>query len=164
MPASVEQVEATLVKLGLPAARKAKIQVVWLNWGLTDNDLDDLSPAMLRVSAWRANSHLTDYGLSFSPGALVRCCESSKSTPGPGDTLGMITSDDGTKVDAGWILMRDFRNAALHGPLAHAFEEGKMSCRLDVLFHKNRNSGMCDAKNECSNFLKKDDIRTLLLS
>lgn len=164
VPASMEQVEATLVKLGLPAARKAKIQVVWLNWGLTEDDLHDLSPAMLRVFAWRANSHLTDYGLSFSPGELVRCGESPRRTPRPGETLGMITSDDGTKVDAGRILMRDSWNAALHGPLAHAFEEGKGSCRPDVLFHKNRNSGMCDENNECVDFLKKNGIRTLLFA
>lgn len=48
---SVEQAEATLVKVGLPAARRAKIQVVWLNWGLTEDDLENLSPAMLRVFA-----------------------------------------------------------------------------------------------------------------
>lgn len=164
IPPSMKQVEENLLKLGLPAAREAGIQVVWLNWGLTECDLHELSPAMLRVFTWRANSDSVDYGFSFSPGQVVRCGESRRGTPGPGDPLDIITCDDGTELDAGRTLMRDSWNAALHGPLADAFEKGKRCSRPDVLFHKNKNSGMCDEHSECVEFLNKKGIRTLLFA
>lgn len=73
----------------------------------------------------------------------------------------MVTLDDSTTVDAGRVLMRNSWNAALHGPLAHAFEEGQKTGRPDVLFHKNRNSGMCDGLVD---FLTREGIRTLLFA
>lgn len=36
----------TLLKCSLPAARKAGIQVVWLNWGLTDEGSEHLTPSI----------------------------------------------------------------------------------------------------------------------
>src|SRR5690349_9461617 len=35
-----------LLEYAIPAARKAGIQIIWLNWGLTQEDLDQIPPAL----------------------------------------------------------------------------------------------------------------------
>lgn len=38
-----------LIDSAIPAARKAGIQIVWLNWGLTDEDLNHMPPSTRRA-------------------------------------------------------------------------------------------------------------------
>lgn len=38
-----------IINLGIPAARVAGIQIIWLNWGLLDEELEDLPPNLFRT-------------------------------------------------------------------------------------------------------------------
>ena len=60
--------------------------------------------------------------------------------------------------------MRGTWNAELHGPLADAQAEGASARRPDAHFYKNRNSGMCDAMTDCTDYLVRNNIRTLLFT
>ena len=82
----------------------------------------------------------------------------------PGDDLGEVTLEDGRKVNAGRALFRGTWNAALHDPLAASFEESQKSPLPDGLFHKNRNSGMCEAMTDCTEYLKEKGIQSLLFA
>ncbi len=53
-------------------------------------------------------------------------------------------------------------NTALHDALATSFNESHTSAVPDVLFHKNRNSGMCEAMTECIDYLVSEWNRALL--
>ena len=41
--------KAQLLKNAIPAAREAGIRIVWLNWGLTDDDIDTMPPSTRRA-------------------------------------------------------------------------------------------------------------------
>ncbi|KAI1119831.1 hypothetical protein F5Y10DRAFT_259554 [Nemania abortiva] len=49
------EAEAVMLKHALSAAREAGIQVIWLSWGLTDAELEAMSPTMLRVFKFSDN-------------------------------------------------------------------------------------------------------------
>ncbi|KAJ8067170.1 hypothetical protein OCU04_004537 [Sclerotinia nivalis] len=158
----LHEAEETLLQYGIPAARKAGIQVVWLNWGLTDDDLKTLPPSCIRGFGWKSNNKGVDYGIQFrnrntaSAGDFVQSGE-RRGAMGLGDELGNVTLED-----AGRALFKGTWNAALHGPLAASFDESQHTSRPDALFHKNRNSGMCESMTECTDYLKRKGLRTLL--
>lgn len=79
-----------------------------------------------------------------------------------GDELGEVVLKDGTTVHAGRALFQGTWNTALHDPLAASFDESEKSALPDVLFHENRNSGTCEAMTDCTDYLKKRGLRTLL--
>jgi hypothetical protein len=37
-----------LLKVAIPACRKASIPILWLNWGLTEKDIDEMPPTIVR--------------------------------------------------------------------------------------------------------------------
>jgi hypothetical protein len=37
-----------LLKYAIPACRKASIPIVWLNWGLTQQDIDEMPPTIIK--------------------------------------------------------------------------------------------------------------------
>ncbi|KAI1122606.1 hypothetical protein F5Y10DRAFT_71159 [Nemania abortiva] len=162
--------EKQLIKYGIPAARALRFQVIWLNWGLVEDDITHLTPAEARVFGFKANSNKADYGLSerkgdpTDPDNFLRCGEHPVLTKIPGAELGEVVLEDGTRIDAGRAMMKGTWNAALHGPLAAAYEQGKKEPRPDVWINKNRNSGLWNATSECSEFLAKNGIRTLLFA
>ena len=161
--------QESLLMHGIPAARRAEIQIIWANWGLTNEELETMPPGSLRVFGFSANTEEADFGLSSRPAVanslegFVRCGEASTSS-GLGADLGVIAFEDGTKVDAGKALMRGTWNAALHGPLLAAFEEGQSAPRPDILLHKNRNSALWGATSECEQYLRRAGIRTILFA
>jgi nicotinamidase-related amidase len=163
------QAQEALLKYGIPAARKAEIQIIWLNWGLTQRDIDTMPPSAMRVFGWRANSEVADYGISAQPTAFsgeevfIQCGERPR-TAGLGAELGELMLQNGIKFDAGRVLMRDTWNADLHGPLSSAFEEGQTAPHPDVLIHKNRNSGLWNEATDLAEYLKERGIRTLLFT
>ena len=163
------QAQDSLLRYGIPAARQTDIQIIWLNWGLTESDLETMPPAALRVFDWQANSKATDYGISARTTAasgredFIVCGEIPRGT-GLGASLGNVVLEDGSSIDAGRALMRDTWNARLHGPLASAYEEGRKASRPDILIHKNRNSGLWNASSGATEYLKKEGIRTLLFT
>ncbi len=147
-----------LLKLGIPAARKLNLQVIWLNWGLTEEELKTITPGAARV-----------FGFTSQPAEEQKQGETGPQEEhptgrGPGADLGRVTLDDGQVVDAGRALMRGTWNVELHGPLLPAFHEGQAARRPDVLVHKNRNSGLWDSTCDCMQYLKTAGIRTLLFA
>ena len=146
--------EEKLLKYGIPAARKAGIQVIWLNWGLTEAELEDMSPSMLRVFRF-ARRH--------DPGKVT-----SKETwtdTGMGEPLGELTLSDGKKVNMGRLFMRGEWNAALHSPLEGAYQSSLHTDLPDVKLHKNRVSGVCDSSSELADYLnQRNHIKTLLFT
>lgn len=43
------QAQAQLLRYAIPAARKAAIRIIWLNWGLTQQEVDEMPAAVLRA-------------------------------------------------------------------------------------------------------------------
>lgn len=175
----------------IPAARKAGIQVIWLNWGLSDEDVDTMPPAVKRAFGFEAipepdgditaiheesgevfkeKSHGFGVDKDGSPrhqggSVLLENGKDGRIYKGLGSQCGIITLPDGKEIDAGGLLMRDSWNAALYSPLDAIYEEGsKLPRKPDVWIHKNRMSGMWGASTPCEEFLEKQGIRTLLFT
>ena len=162
-----------LVKHAVPAARKAGIRVIWLNWGLTEQEVKDMPPAVKRAFGFFAIPAESD----FKPGddafshhessvSVDRHGEENESVyRGIGADSGIVTFPDGTTSQGGRLLMRDTWNAALYPPLDAMYAEGsKLSHNPDVLIHKNRMSGMWGATTPLKEFLDKEGIRTLFFT
>jgi len=174
----------------IPACRKAGIQICWVNWGLTDSDIDNMPPAIIRAFGFESvvdeegsidatteqpedgfkNSLDNANGLEHDvtpPQAPDRILENGKNGriyKGLGSQCGSILVD-GKEIDAGRLLMRDQWNSALHPPLDSIYEEGrKQILKPDVWLHKNRMSGMWGPKTEMEEFLEREGIRTLLFA
>ncbi|KAI1131070.1 isochorismatase [Nemania abortiva] len=137
--------EETILKFAIPAARQAGIQVVWLNWGLTEDDLKNLNPTTQRIHA-------------FDPDGT------SQLNKGFGHDMGHVKLENGEVVQAGRFLMQGQWNTRLHGPSEAAYMEGLECNPPDRLFYKNRISGMCETKTECTDFLTQAGIKTLLFA
>lgn len=166
---SVLQAQERLLRFAIPAARKSGIQIIWLNWGLTEDDLETVPPGSRRVFGWRAKCDAVDYDLwtPQRPSCQDKDAVQHGETPtgrGPGEDLGDIVLPNGATVHAGRALMKGTWNADLHGPLNLAFEQGQNGPRPDVLIHKDRNSGLWDASSHCTRYLAASGIRTLLFS
>jgi len=83
------QVVERLTKQAKPACRKAGITILWLGWGLTDEDIEAMPPAIVRGFSMYTNF------------------EGDREVPGLGTNIGPITLDDGSAVEGGAVLMRD---------------------------------------------------------
>lgn len=108
----------------LPAARKTHMQVIWLNWGLTQDDIDQAPPSMKAA---------------FSSGKLDRSQSTSSRNicyKGFGEPLGEIELPDGRCVEGGGLLMRNAWNASLYDPLLESYQNSQSSSKPDQLFHK----------------------------
>jgi nicotinamidase-related amidase len=183
-PGQGRAAEKMLLDFAIPAARKAHIQVVWLNWGLTDEDLHSMSPTVLRGFGFRTKLAPED-GVFAVPADAVGPTEEERdpikaaeglekgtllargqymAAFGLGDSIGDVQLGNGKVVDGGRLLMRDQWNTALHPPLADARKEGLNASPPDVLFHKNRISGMTHTMTDCTDFLHERGIRTLLFA
>lgn len=164
------EAQDAILQYAIPAARKLGLQIIWLNWGLTEDDLTSMPPAEVRVFAFNVNTEKVDYGLEDrsgdpnDPANFLKCGERPNLTKLPGTDLGEIVLEDGSRVNAGRVMMKGTWNTALHGPLADAYEEGKKAARPDVWIHKNRNSGLWNEKSAFGEYLKKEGLRTLLFS
>ncbi|KAF2154807.1 Isochorismatase hydrolase [Myriangium duriaei CBS 260.36] len=161
------EAQAQLHERAVPAARKAGIQVVWLNWGLTEEDILTMPPAIKRAFGGPGKSvgvrgGLAEAGekLASKPGIV----KDKRIYCGLGADMGSVTVD-GEQINAGKLLMRDQWNAALHAPLDQLYHEGTLlQQNPDVLLHKDRMSGMWGASTMCQDFLDKKGITTLLFA
>ncbi|KAK3718530.1 hypothetical protein LTR37_005034 [Vermiconidia calcicola] len=162
-----------LVKNAIPACRKAGIRVIWLNWGLSQEEIDDVPPAVIRAFGFEAkegdesvlldkhgNPRFTGVDKQLEDGKHGRLYS------GLGSSMGTtIDPESGEQHDAGRLLMRDQWNTALYPPLEELYEEGKkLEVRPDVWIHKNRMSGMWGPDHACADFLEKEGIRTLMFT
>lgn len=163
VPTQYTHAEDTITQFAIPAARKAGIQIIWLNWGLTEDDVSSLPPNVMRVFGWAPNSDENQGATVYGDDHFSNVGESPR-RGGLGTDMGEVTLDDGVKIQAGRALMRDTWNAAIHDPLMPIFEEGQKASRPDVLVHKDRNSGLWNDHSALHEYLKREGIRTLLFT
>jgi nicotinamidase-related amidase len=154
-----------LIQYAIPAARKAGMQVIWLNWGLTDEDLKTMPPAVTRCFGF--------FGYAGVGGkariVLDRHGNARKSRvyAGLGSPMGSVSiseSEGGPReVDAGNVLMRDTWNADLYPSLTPLYHEGLhlTTSPKDVWIHKNRMSGLWGTGTPLQNLLQDKGITTL---
>jgi nicotinamidase-related amidase len=147
---------AALQKTAIPAAREQGIRIVWVNWGLTDEEVNTMPPAMMRA-----------FGV-YDPPASSLPAKRKKKDPrfykGLGADLGPVELVDGTTVDAGRVLMRDTWNAALYPPLDSEYRKGLEEPLPDVWIHKNRMSALWGQTTDLQEFLEKEGLTTLLFA
>lgn len=164
-----------LINHAIPAARKAGIRIIWLNWGLSDADIKALPPAVKRTFGFYAlpadtvlqpgGAAFDDHPASVSVDRNGSLSAKDSAYKGLGSDCGTLTLDDGSTVDAGKLLMRDQWNAALYPPLDSIYIEGaKLPHNPDVWIHKDRMSGLWGAKTACEEFLEAEGIQTLLFA
>lgn len=181
------QAQAQLLQYAIPAARKAGIRIIWLNWGLTEEELRQMPPSTLRAFGFETvlANEFEEWGNIEAKQAAVdshgvnQGCDKWSSEPdvrietagknptiykGLGSDIGQVTDESGQVVQAGKLLMRNTWNADLTPGLRAAFEQGLMSEFPDVWIHKNRMSGMWGEGTDCTDFLEKEGIRTLLFA
>jgi nicotinamidase-related amidase len=163
-----------LIDHAIPAARKAGIRIIWLNWGLTDQDVDTMPPAVKRAFGFfsvpadtqfaAGNAAFGDHPSSASVDKHGVPSTESSAYKGLGADCGTLTLS-GTPIAAGRLLMRDSWNAALYPPLDAIFTSGTQLPRIpDVWIHKDRMSGLWGARTACEEFLDKEGIKTLFFA
>ena len=178
-----------LLDTAIPAARKAGVQIIWLNWGLTDEEIEHMPPSTQRafgfevifegeaknrflpaIDAHGVNQAAAEHFLRDKDGMLeeVELTENGKPKRiyrGLGSEIGPLRIEDGKIVDAGRLLMRDTWNAGLPTALNEAYKEGQnMKEKPDVWIHKNRMSGLWGSSTPCTEFLEKEGVKTLLFA
>ncbi|KAI0469257.1 isochorismatase family protein [Xylaria cf. heliscus] len=163
------EAEDKLLKVGIPAAREAGIQVVWLNWGITEAGLAALPPNVWRIFGWDIADgdsdgfEVEDDGPDAAPGQMIKR-PARKRGSGIGLPLGQVTLENGAEVEAGRKLMADQWNTALHGDLEGAYRAGAKARVPDVRFSKERISGLWGPESAMEVFLRKQGITTLLFA
>ena len=168
-----------LLDIAIPAARKAGIQIVWLNWGLTDEEIEYMPPSTRRAFGFEAalekegsnkslpaidahgvNQAAAEQVMQEKNGVLKEKDLTENGKPkriykGLGSDIGPVTIEDGKVVDSGKLLMRDTWNAALPPDLDAAYKEGQsLEEKSDVWIHKNRMSGLWGSSTPCTGFRK----------
>ena len=181
-----------LLKSAIPATRRAGMRIMWMNWGLTDEDVKTAPPSVVkgfdfdreprrivggnedhlrRSSDEHPRVLIDDKEITRIPKAdryvvsMIVDEAVRRRTEGIGFDLGSVKLDDGQTVDAGRMLMRGTWNAALCPELDRIFQESKsMGDMSDILIHKNRMSGFWAPDGEAVVALKKAGITTLLFA
>ncbi|KAI4720669.1 Isochorismatase hydrolase [Aureobasidium sp. EXF-10727] len=176
-----------LEQYAIPAARKAGMQVIWLNWGLTDRDIEVMPPAIKRAFGFEVILGDDDEEIEAetAEGDVLREQNGTAGTPkvkpqdtvvlengkdkriykGLGSWCGNLELPDGTTVDGGRLLMRDAWNSALYPPLDTLYKEGLcLPSTPDKWINKDRMSGMWGARTDCEDFLQEKGIRSLLFA
>lgn len=149
-----------LKEIGIPAARKHGIPVVWVNWGLTDEEVATMPPSMMK--AFGVYDIVENQANGNS--ALPKKTKSRSVYKGLGAELGTIELADGTKVDGGRTLMRDTWNAALYPSLDEEYKKGASAVPPDAWVHKNRMSALWGTGTDLDKFLQKEGIKTLFFA
>lgn len=172
----------------MPAARRAGVRVVWVNWGLCEEEVGELPPGVKRAFGFW--SVADDGGEGEGEGVLAGGeVERERETDGAGAgagavgvdkhgklrangvykgigrAMGPITLQTGEQVDAGRLLVRGEWNTDLHPPLRALFDQGKtLPQRPDVWVHKNRMSALWGDTTPLQQFLEQEGITTLLFA
>lgn len=186
IPSRGIQAANVLLQKGLPAVRKLGIQVVWVNWGLTEEDLVNMPPSIVK---------------GFGPFGWYN--EETKNPVigdprvrrGLGVDMGPITirtkqngKEEEVVVDGGRILMRDTWNSRLYPSLEEDYLRHSLSAsgsnkthpddaesrlknaaatREDVIIPKNRLSGLWNPSTPLNSYLQgysPHPITTLLFA
>ena len=178
-----------LLSTAIPAARKAGIRIIWLNWGLTDADFDGMPPSTMRAFGFesaqdqaaqkRLPQSIDAHGVNEAAAEKLMRQKNGENNAkgltengkpiriykGLGSEMGPVELENGSMVDGGKLLMRDTWNASLPPALDKAYQSGKViSNKPDVWIHKNRMSGLWGSSTPCTEFLEKEGIKTLLFT
>lgn len=175
--------QAQLLKHAIPAARKAGIRIIWLNWGLTLDEIEKMPPATLRAFGFETvakdtpgyddvdsrQEAIDDHGINQGAKELAKAKiessgKDSRIYKGLGSEIGPVKLGNGSTIEGGKLLMRDQWNAGLTPELDAAYQEGLSASPPDLWVHKNRMSGLWGSKTLCTEVLEKEGIRTLLFS
>ncbi|KAJ4356447.1 uncharacterized protein N0V89_004480 [Didymosphaeria variabile] len=153
----------------IPAARKAGMKVVWLNWGLTEEDLKTMPPAVRRCFGFFAIPEGEEFERDFSPGPKsvgvdrfgVPRNEHGKEAMyhGLGAPCGSVTLDSGETIAGGDLLVRESWNADIYPPLKEVYNSTS-----DAWIHKNRMSGLWGSSTPFQAFLEKEGLKTLFFA
>lgn len=146
-----------LIKYAVPAARRAGVQVVWLNWGLSEKEVQEMPAGVKKAFGFQVvddtGREVLDHG------------KDERIYKGLGAECGSVTLPSGETIDAGRLLMRDAWNSGLYPPLDSIYKEGIQNANPpDVWIHKNRMSGMWGGTTACQEFLEEKGISTLLFA
>ncbi|KAK5077070.1 hypothetical protein LTR64_005450 [Lithohypha guttulata] len=167
-----------LLRYAVPAARKAGVQVVWLNWGLREEDLERMPPATVRAFGFGVvgveefermvvgNEVDSDNGRGSSGGGVLNrdLGKDARIYKGLGQDLGTVTLLDGTAISAGRMLMADQWNAQLSPPLHESYTSSLETSLPDMIIDKNRISGMHLPASPASLYFQEKDIKTLIFA
>lgn len=126
----------------IEAFRSAGMKVAWVNWGLTAYDLLTIPPA---------------FKSGFSTGGSDAADRSFGSDMGT-----VAAAADGSAVEAGGLLMRGSWNAEPWGVLGAMKDEG-VAAGTDLVFHKNRLSGLWGAQTPFGTWLQENEVTTIFL-
>lgn len=125
-----------LLKHAIPACRKASMPIVWLNFGLTQQDINEMPPAIIKGFAVDKN---------FS---------GTRTIEGLGSEMGPVKLENGSVVDGGRVLMKDQWNWESYLPLKETHQP------QDMWIDKNRLSGFWGG-TQIEEVLTSRGIRTL---
>lgn len=176
-----------LLETGIPAARKAGIQVIWLNWGLIDVEIEQMPPSTRRAfgfevaleqeASGKASPVIDPHGVNQAAAEeyvkdkasevkeLTENGKPKRIYKGLGSEMGSVKLEDGSLVDGGRLLMRHTWNAGLPPALDEVYKRGqKLEHKPDIWMHKNRMSGLWGASTPCEEYLKDQGLTTLLFS
>lgn len=163
-----------LVSKAIPAARRAGIRVVWVNWGLDEQEVEELPPGVRRAFGFysvpadslRGDGVVAGGEVEGAVGVDKHGRVREKGVyKGIGSEIGSVVLENGGEVDAGRLLMRGTWNADLYPPLRALYEEGsKLEEKRDVWVHKNRMSALWGGTTALQQFLDKEGITTLLFA
>ncbi|KIK68119.1 hypothetical protein GYMLUDRAFT_810917 [Collybiopsis luxurians FD-317 M1] len=135
------------------AFRRAGIQILWVNWGVTNFDIINMPPAFIQGFS-SDDTSATSFGSEMGTVIVPQSDQSiaaTSSTPGPNIT-----------IDAGRKLTRGSWNAQLWGDLFTEQTEG-VANGTDFYFNKNRLSGMWGPSTPLQMWLQDNSITTLFL-
>ncbi|PQE07109.1 isochorismatase family protein [Rutstroemia sp. NJR-2017a BVV2] len=183
-PANVAK--EVLLQSSIPAARRAGIRVVWLNWGLNEEDVEEMPASIVKAFAMKSKtrdqdkdseSRMRDEISSENvreqeqelPNDSDKASSSTGSvtqpTTGLGLSIGAVNLADGRTIDGGRLLMRDTWNTALPPDLDSIYKEGqKLTHKPDILLHKTRISGFWAGNQQNIQILQEAGIKTLLFA
>ena len=128
------------LKTVIPACRNAGIRILWLGWGLTQDDVHGMPPTIIR---------------GFS---LDEKFEGEHKLPELGVDIGPVHLDDGSTIEGRKVLVRGEWNAEIYTPLA---QQAKLD---DLRAWKNRLSGFWNNDTVVGKQLQSQGIRTLIFA
>ena len=128
-----------LLRYAIPACRAAGIPIMWLAWGLTEEDIEGMPPTIIR-----------GFGLD-------RNFDGQRRVKGLGSEVGSVKLDDGSVVDGGRVLVRDQWNSESYSPLREKYQP------QDMVVLENRLSGFWGGTT-CEEPLASRGIRTLMFA
>ncbi|KAJ8132116.1 hypothetical protein O1611_g1505 [Lasiodiplodia mahajangana] len=155
--------EEIVLRHAIPAARKSGIQIIWVTTGYSDDDLKEMDPAVFRTFNFNPVEENPGWEKLY-PGEGFSNKGEYRNQKGVGEPIGEVELQDGTKIDAGRVLVRGSWNSWLHDPLAKSYEDSQETEKPDVHFYKNRSSGMCLRMTELTEYLERNNLRTLLFT